>query len=386
MFVIDDLTMILGISAVAVSTAVPFVNVLLKRLKSDDTDEVAEAMNSTTVPPGISIVVTVDDEAEDLKNNLPLWLDQDYKGEYQVVLVQCSSNEQTEDAINTFCNDNHLYTTFIPASSRYMSRRKLAITVGVKAAKFSWVMLTDVDCRPNSRQWLATMARSCKPGTDIVLGESFFEDDYTSSRRFDHAYTLYRQLAVAQRKAAWAYCGNNLLFRKGMFIEGKGFDGNLKYIRGEYDFIVNKFSTDTNTAVETNAYSRVTEDELTDKGWHNKNLFYMATRKHLQRSLAPRIMFNLAMWLMALVYILDIAMIVYSVVMQNWLLTVAASFALVLTVAFRMIILAKTLGCRLDEMSVIKMWWFELTMPIRNFMRILRYKMTDKYDYISHKI
>ena len=267
-----------------------------------------------------------------------------------------------------------------------MSRRKLAITVGVKAAKYDWVLLTDVDCKPDTDRCLQTMAGNCSQTTDLVAGYSGFDEEYLKSRRFDHVYDLYRQLAAAQRGKAWGYCGNILLFRKKMFIDGKGFDGNLKYIRGEYDFIINKFSTAENTIVELSPKASVTEDDPTDKIWHNKNLFYMSTRKQLTGTRHCRLFFNTTMWAMWIVYIASVAAVVFSVLTERWILTATAGVALVLTLVLRAVVLSKSIRRYLDGMSLVRMLWLEAMIPMRKLARIIRYKRADKYDFISHKI
>ena len=267
-----------------------------------------------------------------------------------------------------------------------MSRRKLAITVGVKAAKYDWVLLTDVDCKPDTDRCLQTMAGNCSQTTDLVVGYSGFGEEYLKSRRFDHVYDLYRQLAAAQKGKAWGYCGNIVLFRKKMFIDGKGFDGNLKYIRGEYDFIINKFSTADNTIVELSPKASVTEDDPTDKTWHNKNLFYMSTRKQLTGTRHCRFFFNTTMWAMWIAYLFTVAAVAFSVLTERWILTAAAGVALVLTLVLRAVVLSKSIRRYLDGMSLVRMLWLEAMIPMRKLARIIRYKRADKYDFISHKI
>lgn len=385
MFVFDDITLILSGAVLLIAFAAPFMNVILARVKQDDDEDAAEGAPEKNAP-GISVVVTVGDESEELRDNLPAWLGQEYGGEFQVIVVVSGNDDAVENVLKTYAGDSRLYTTFIPASSRYMSRRKLALTLGVKAAKYDWILFTDVDCRPDGNGWLGKMAEKCADGTDIVLGYSNFADDDNSVRLFDQAYTACRQLRDAQNGRAWGYCGNNMLFRKRMFLDGKGFDGNLKYIRGEYDFLVNKFADSANVAVQTGEEARVTQSEMTKKCWKNKCLFYMSTRKHLASAIVPRLKFNATMWAMAVSYLACIAAVAFSVVCQMWILTIAAGVALVLTSVLRAMLLKRSLGMFLPEMSAVAMLWHELTLPLRNFVRLLRYRFTDKYDFICHKI
>ena len=331
---IDDITLIISIVVMVVAIVSPFINVMVRRLRALGRDEDSVGISDNEdhrQAAGISIVLTVNDEGEDLKENLPLILDQDYPGGYQVIVVMTGNDEMVENVLKGFAGNPHLYATFIPDSSRYMSRTKLAITVGVKAARYEWVLLTDVDCRPDSKRWLSGMAVGCNDNADIMLGYSSFMDDYITPRRFDHVYNIYRQLVDAERGKAWGYCGNNLLFRKKTFLYGKGFEGNLKYIRGEYDFIVNKFADSSNTGVLLLPDVRMSETELTDKGWRNKNLYYMSTRRRLAGTRCPRMFFNLTMWMMVMGYLLCIAGIAVGLLTQRWVTLGVCSLAFVIS-------------------------------------------------------
>ena len=149
MLVVDDKTMVLGGVAILLALLSPIVNALILKLKvgKSDIDGSSLPVNDVSLP-GISVVMTVDDEGVDLKKNLPQWLDQSYGGRYQVIVVVSGNDPQVESILKRYSGSPSLYTTFIPSSSRYMSRKKLAVTIGVKAARYDWVLLTDVDCYP----------------------------------------------------------------------------------------------------------------------------------------------------------------------------------------------------------------------------------------------
>ncbi len=407
MFVFDEVSLTIGIAVLVVALLSPLINVLMLKLRreDDDTDSVvadntsasdsskltdkdpvAVGENVSIRRPGISIVVTVDDEIEELRNNLPKWLQQRYEGDFQIVVVTTGNNEAVDNFLKHIGSDSRLYTTFIPSSSRYMSRRKLAITVGVKAARYEWILLTDVDCSPNSISCLEKMARHCAESTDIVLGYTQMHAESKGVRIFDHAYLLYNQLASAQRGKAWAYAGANMMLRKSLFIKGKGFDGNLKFLRGEYDFLLNKFATPTNVAVVLDDDACVTEDELTDKGWRNKNLYFLSTMKNLSRVAIHKCLVCLTLAIMVLFNVANICIIAFSVWDEKYLLTAISALALVLSWILRMVVLAKTLRKYASSMSPFKMFWYEQTLPLRKLKRYVSYRLTDKYDFITHKI
>ena len=69
----------------------------------------------------------------------------------------------------------HLYHSFTPDSARYISHKKLALTLGIKASKHDWLVFTETNCMPASNQWLKLMARNFTPQTQIVLGYSGYD-------------------------------------------------------------------------------------------------------------------------------------------------------------------------------------------------------------------
>lgn len=397
MLYIDDVTLVLGTAVLLTALLSPFVNVLLFRIKPEHYGSTApspDAADSSEADlpterrqrPGISVVITVDDEGESLKANLPKWLSQSYEGDYQVIVVVAGNDSLVENVLKQNSGSERLYTTFIPSSSRYMSRKKLAVTIGVKAAKYDWVLLTDADCSPCTDKYIDNVSGKCSGDCRLVLGYTNYGEGMPAARQFDSTYSLYRQLAMAGRGRAWAYSGKSLLFGKRMFIDGKGFDGNLKYARGEYEYIVNKFASDTNVSLSVDTGSMVTEEPLTDRGWTNKCLNYMAIRKTLKRSKLPRALFNMSMASMMVANLAAVGIAAYSLLAQKWILAGCSVFALILAGIIRTVLLNRSLRPYLEGMSLPHMWWLEQTLPLRNAIRMAKYRLADKYDFISHKI
>ena len=69
-----------------------------------------------------------------------------------------------------------------------MSKKKLAITLGVKAAKYDWVIMADICCYPTGDNWLQAIARNCKEGKDLVVGYTRYEDETPDYRHFERHY------------------------------------------------------------------------------------------------------------------------------------------------------------------------------------------------------
>lgn len=405
MIPIDNITIITVSVLLVIAVVTPFVNVFFRKpngVKTASVDEqsqqdgdeiVAEEGNGSAAIgerdgqlPAVSIVLTPHENARDLEETLPLYLSLDYEPGYEVIVVAWKGDTETEDVLKRYAGSPHLYVTFVPDSSRYMSRKKLAITLGVKAAKNEWIMLTEAECRPQSTKWLRTMARNCDDSTDMVVGYSRYVDETSAYRRFEHLLSELYLMREMIKGRPYRTGSKNFLFRKSMFMAQDGYRGNLKYLRGEYDFMVNKYAGADNLKLEIDPDGWMIEQEPTDKEWRNKHLFYVENRKHMMRSTAHRLLYNIDQTVIHLNYICIIAALAVSVCMERWVVTGAAALALLITMILRIVIANKKLKAFSEPISPIMIIPYELILVWKRLGYMLKYIRADKNDFISHKI
>lgn len=333
----------------------------------------------------VSVIVVADNNAEDLRANLDSLLSQDYEPGYEVIVVVDKDEDGTGDFLKAYGKRPNLYTTFVPDSSRYMSRRKLAITLGVKAAKNELILLTDATCRPVSDKWISVMASRLDEGTDIVMGYSNYIHEAGLFKVFYRFHCEYSNFREACNGAAYGMAGNNIMFRKDVFMAGNGFQGNLKYLRGEYVFLVNKYAGQGNAAVETSCEGRVEDRVPTRKDWHSVNLFYRETRRHLDRSFSHRLAFNLDMLSLYAGLVAGAGSAVYAVLTQMWLMLPFSAVALFLPVVVRLLNARRAMRLFGESVPLWKVFPFELRLVWHNLRYAISYRFTDKYEFTSHK-
>ena len=151
----------------------PLINIFFRKVEDE------ESATDDSQLPCLSVLLTVQDNARELEQHLPAMLTQDYPAGFEVIVVVGKGEDDTDDVLKKLsATYPNLYTTFIPDSSRYMSRKKLAVTLGVKAARHEWILMTEASCQPASDQWLKTMARHCQEGTDMVIGYGNYNEDF----------------------------------------------------------------------------------------------------------------------------------------------------------------------------------------------------------------
>lgn len=427
---IDNITIVLGAVVLLIALTTPWVNVFFRRPEikgigndaeagetADNTDETANGADRTgdeaevttgqhlyekekttsvgaqaqtagqeaALPP-VTIILTPHENAPELERNLPLLLQQDYPAAFKVIVVAWKGDSDTEDVLKRYSDDKHLYWTYIPQSSRYMSRKKLAITLGVKAADTEWMLMTEITNKPDSNLWLRTVARNCTDDRNLVVGYTRYErstDDYRLFRRLVSNCYLTHEM---QHGFGYRCDSSCLMFRKSEFIEQEGFRGNLKYLRGEYDFMVNKYAREGSVAVENDPQGWMTEQEPTDKEWRNRNLFYIENRQHMQHSFRHRWRVAVDQCALHLGWLATFGTAVFAAVTQRWILCVAAVLAIIIIAVLRTMIAARVFEQWRTGIAASKAVVYETGLVWHILRDRIDYHRADKYDFISHKL
>ena len=85
--------------------------------------------------PPLSVIIYAREEVENLRRNLTAVLEQDYPN-FEVIIINDGNADESEDYLTQLEEKYpNLYHSFVPSSSRYISHKKLAITLGVRASK-----------------------------------------------------------------------------------------------------------------------------------------------------------------------------------------------------------------------------------------------------------
>ena len=378
--IISTTTIIAGAVVVLLAVLGSLINPFLRSLRFQKTE-------SAENQPPVSILITAHDNLAELERNLSMFLRQQYAADYQVIVVCQSTDGETQDFLKRTAAENpHLYYTYIPESSRYMSRKKLQITLGVKAAKHEWIILTEPNCRPSNDKWLQTMVRQCQDPNHLLLGYVALDEETKSVRRFDSIRKAYYVLRRAQQTYGYRSHMPNVAFRKSDFMKEQGYQGDLEYVRGEYDFLVNKYALCGDTATELDCDAWLIREAPSNKSWHNAHLYLQASRKSLERAGSMRTLMFFDHLMPHLSLIATLAVAAYSILMKNWILTGCAGFSFLLLFIVRMLIANKAIRHFDDGIAMFKLPFFEYGIIWRNLATKLRYWRADKNDFTSHKL
>ncbi len=244
--------------------------------------------------PSVSVIVYSFNNAKGLEELIPQLRRQNYPGKFDIIVVNDGKDDATEGLLNRMSTEDvpRLYHTFTPRDTRNLSRKKLALTLGIKAAAGDCIINVTADTRVHSDNWLRLMAAPfTDPATEIVIGYAAPDNDiYTArgarGRRHDRLIDSVYYLASALAGKTYRGDGDNLAYRRDTFFRMKGFSNSLNLHYGDDDLFVYEASTTGNTAVvlapDAQVISTVTGDRP-EKVYRYKKMRYDFTSRFAGR-------------------------------------------------------------------------------------------------------
>jgi len=201
----------------------------------------------------ISVVICAHDEEENLRRLIPVLLAQDYP-KFEIVIVNDRSNDNTFDMLlEETGKDHRLRMVHVSNAPPHVNGKKYGLTLGIKAAQYEWILLTDADCQPKNERWLRAMSAGFEQDKKFVLSYS----PYYREPGFLNAFIRYESIFTAMQYLSFALLGNpymgvgrNMAYRKSLFLEVKGFNNFLNVTGGDDDLFVNQHARGKETVVE----------------------------------------------------------------------------------------------------------------------------------------
>ncbi len=241
------------------------------------------ADDGAALPP-VSVIICARNEKPNLEALLPAVLEQDYP-DYEVVVVNDASDDGTAALLEQLAKRYpRLRHTALPHDEHFSHAKKLAVLVGVKAARHEWLLFTDADCRPVSPRWIRTMARHFTDGTAIVLGYGGMMPSRGLLDRLVRYETLFialQYMGFALRGIPYMGVGRNLAYRKPLFYEISRRPCFNRTMSGDDDLLVNRLGTRTNIRVEyhPDAHTR-SKPPATFREWFKRKKRHITTARY----------------------------------------------------------------------------------------------------------
>lgn len=343
--------------------------------------------------PRVSVIVPSNNQADYLEKNLPFILEQNYK-DFEVIVVNEASTDDTEEVIKKLqAKYPHLRTTFVPASTREISLRKLSLTLGIRAAWSEWIIITSAYARPATADWIKQMASHAQDNIDIILGYARYQSEQSKESPSDQRnnYERFKSQLLYYRAA---YNGNaiggdagNLCIRKKAFLSNKGFAKHLHVPSGECDLLIQDIAQKGNAAIVIHPNAIITENPFSQPIFENMRILRRETlHKSSQRMkfyLLREGMASTANYLFILSLLAYITQRMLQVPYGNIYTDSLIILAAILYIFVPFYLLRRTTKLlNENKLGVCMIYYDALTQPIINFAyKIKRWKMRNSFSH-----
>jgi glycosyltransferase involved in cell wall biosynthesis len=239
--------------------------------------------NSNQVP--VSIIICAKNEADNLKEFLPSIICQHYPT-FEIVLINDASNDDTLEVMESFsARYKNIRIVNVKNVEAFWGNKKYALTLGIKVAKYEYLLFTDADCRPVSEHWINEMSSQFNETKTIVLGYGAYNKIKKSILnkliRYETLLTAMYYFSFAKIGLPYMGVGRNLAYKKSEFFNNNGFMSHIKIRSGDDDLFINQIATAQNTSICATKNSFTQSLPKTNfKEWLNQKRRHISTAKH----------------------------------------------------------------------------------------------------------
>lgn len=326
---------------------------------------------------GVSVIIYADNDTENLSRNLPRFIEQDYPN-FEIIVVNDGANEATKDLLESWeCRYDNLHLTYTPDDARNLSRKKLALMIGIKAAKNDIIITTSGNCIPTSNQWISSIAQHFNNGADVVIGHVKYELKSAFNNFLFHQDAL-KHLVHAIKHKPYRGTSENLAYRKSLFFKNKGFSRSMHLHYGEDDLFVSEIATKHNSCVE------ISPESIISVEMPYPDHFFMTSK--LRRAFTERMIHSIAFPLSTIKYMLpliSIATIIYSVALafSNIIVISFAMLLFLLAVTAHILIYRKASNLLQTKCPLTLIPIFTITLPFSELYYNLKSRRHTTYNY-----
>ncbi|MBY0432602.1 MAG: glycosyltransferase [Cyclobacteriaceae bacterium] len=273
-----------------------------------------EEVGATDVP-GISVVVAYRNEAKNIESLLRCLTEISYPSEsWEVIVVNDHSTDATADVVASW--SSKLSRLKILNLNEGKSGKKAALDLGIRHARFEIIVTTDADCLVTP-EWLKAIAVTFQDeSVKMVAGPVRLatDDSFFSKLQSMEFASLMGSTAAAIGLSHPIMCnGANLGFRKSVFAEVNGYEGNTDIASGDDEFLMRKIVARYRNGVAFLHSAKAVVTTQPQKSWSEflqQRLRWAGKWKNnsdtVTRVLALFILIQQMNWLLLLVTILSI--------------------------------------------------------------------------------
>ena len=320
----------------------------------------------------ISILIAAKNEAEHLPILIKALSEQNYQ-DFEIVIIDDASTDHTKLILQKAARSNpHLVFKSIPKTDSYSGNKKNALTEAIALAQNKYLLFTDADCIPTSKNWISGMQSQFSAEKKIVLGYGAYRKEKTFLNkliRYETLLTAWQYFSYTLAGIPYMGVGRNLAYTKSLFKNNNAFRSHTHILSGDDDLAIQSMANKYNTAIcWQKEYHTLSEPVQHMKDWIRQK------RRHITTATSYKPIHQL---LLALFYISQFLFFILGMVL---LFIYQEPYFILGIIALRYVVfLVGVIGVtkKLNEKDLI--WWspllefslilFQLYIFILNFVR-----------------
>lgn len=213
----------------------------------------AKAQKITPKRIPISVIVCAKNEEENVANFIPILAEQNYP-DFEIVLIDDASSDSTLAVFEEFEKQYpNIRLVKVQNNEAFWGNKKYALTLGIKAAKKEYLLFTDADCYPTSKDWITAMSSQFTMQKTIVLGYGKYEKIANSFLnkiiRFETLLTAIQYFSWAKAGHPYMGVGRNMGYKKEEFFNVNGFIEHIQVRSGDDDLFINQAANAKNVTI-----------------------------------------------------------------------------------------------------------------------------------------
>ncbi len=324
----------------------------------------------------LSVIICAKNEEDNLKEYLEKVLQQKYSV-FEVIVIDDCSADNTEIYLQEMQKKySNLRYSSIKEDPKFKHNKKLAVTIGIKAAKYDHFVFIDADCYPDSELWLQSINNEFALNKSIILGYGGYipEEGFLDKLvRYDTFSIGVQYLAFAHAGLPYMAVGRNMAYTRSTYEQSSKFSKHYHIRSGDDDLFIEEVGTRTNTgiALDKNSFTR-SKQVKSYKEWKTQKLRHLSTSGRYKLShkilLVLEPLSRLLFYVLTLVYLFggynDFYIIVISLI--------GTRFAVQLIVNY-------FCAARLNERKLpLHSLLFDITLPIILFVLHIKVRLQKK--------
>ena len=201
----------------------------------------------------VSIIIAARNESRSIQDNLRFILEQEYSN-FEVIVVNNNSIDDSAQILSELKKEfNVLQVVELNNPKHIRQGKKLPLTLGIKAAKNEHLLLTDADCRPQSKQWIKTMVKGFNHKQEIILGYGPNQKErgiLNAIIRFDTAWIGINYFSFALSRQPYMGVGRNLAYTQKAYHSVDGFKSHYALSSGDDDLFIQEASKKSTLGIQ----------------------------------------------------------------------------------------------------------------------------------------